>query len=160
TGTRLGDPIEIQALTKAFAQETDRRGFIALGSVKSNIGHLDTAAGVSGLIKTVLSLTHREIVPSLHYNEPNPEIDFAQSPLYATAGLKAWPQVDALRRRAGVSSFGSGGTNVPLIREEAPPPRERAAAHAWLVLPLSAKSEEGLERATADLLAHLEGHPE
>ena len=90
TGTALGDPIEIAALTEAFRAGTDRRGFCALGSVKTNIGHLDAAAGVAGLIKTVLALEHRALPPSLHFEAPNPSIDFGSSPFRVNAGLADW----------------------------------------------------------------------
>jgi amino acid adenylation domain-containing protein len=119
TGTNLGDPIEVSALTRAFRQHTERRQFCAIGSVKTNIGHLDTAAGVAGLIKTVLALKHGEIPPSLHFAEPNPQIDFANSPFYVNASLQEWKTEDGVPRRAGVSAFGIGGTNVHVILEEA-----------------------------------------
>ena len=94
TGTPIGDPIEIAALTKAFHNRTKRSGFCAIGSVKSNIGHLDTAAGVAGLIKTVLALEHREIPPTLHFDTPNPTIDFDGSPFYVNARLAPWETHD------------------------------------------------------------------
>jgi phthiocerol/phenolphthiocerol synthesis type-I polyketide synthase E len=119
TGTALGDPIEVAALTEAFRVHTDRRGFCALGSVKTNIGHLDAAAGVTGLIKTALALHHGVLPPSLHYTQPNPKIDFDSSPFYVNDQRKAWPQ-DGQPRRAGVSSFGIGGTNAHAILEAAP----------------------------------------
>ncbi|HBL28026.1 MAG TPA: polyketide synthase, partial [Acidobacteria bacterium] len=107
TGTALGDPIEIQAVTRAFREYTARRGFCAIGSVKSNLGHLDVAAGVTGLIKTVLALEHGEIPPSLHFERPNPRIDFAASPVYVSTALAPWPAgPGGAPRRAGVSSFG------------------------------------------------------
>ncbi|HYG64725.1 MAG TPA: beta-ketoacyl synthase N-terminal-like domain-containing protein, partial [Thermoanaerobaculia bacterium] len=160
TGTRLGDPIEIQALTKAFRDETDRRGFIPMGSVKTNIGHLDVAAGISGLIKTVLAMEHREIPPSLHFHEANPEIDFAASPVFINTELRPWQPAPAAPCRAGLSAFGFGGTNVHMILQEAPqlPARKRAEG-AWHLLPLSAKSESALAAASANLAAHLAAHP-
>ncbi|HRC77634.1 MAG TPA: polyketide synthase, partial [Kouleothrix sp.] len=105
TGTALGDPVEVAELTRAFRAETSARSFCAIGSVKTNIGHLDAAAGAAGLIKTVLALQHGEIPPSLHFRQPNPRIDFAASPFYVSARLAAWPAGDT-PRRAGVSSFG------------------------------------------------------
>ncbi|HEY0782639.1 MAG TPA: beta-ketoacyl synthase N-terminal-like domain-containing protein, partial [Thermoanaerobaculia bacterium] len=159
TGTRLGDPIEIQALTKAYGAETEKRQFCPLGSVKTNIGHLDVAAGVAGLIKAVLSLEHREIVPSLHFAEPNPEIDFASSPVYVNTELRKW-EADGHPRRAGVSSFGFGGTNAHLILEEAPARLRAASAPGWQALVLSARSESALEQATANLGEHIAAHPE
>jgi phthiocerol/phenolphthiocerol synthesis type-I polyketide synthase E len=100
TGTALGDPIEIQALTRAFREYTERRGFCAMGSLKTNFGHLDAAAGVAGLIKTVLALEHRELPPSLHFEQPNPRIDFAASPVFVNAALAPWPAGDGGRRAA------------------------------------------------------------
>jgi len=160
TGTRLGDHIEVQALERAFHPHTARRGFCALGSVKTNIGHLDAAAGVASLIKTVLSLEHRQIPPSLHFAHPNPEVDFAASPVRPVTELADWPAAEDQPRRAGVSSFGLGGTNVHLVLEEAPPETPALApSRAWGVLLLSARSQEALERATDSLAAHLASHP-
>ncbi|WP_071592438.1 type I polyketide synthase [Kamptonema formosum] len=119
TGTPLGDPIEIAALTQAFSAETKKKGFCAIGSVKTNIGHLDAAAGVTGLIKTVQALKHQLIPPSLHFEQPNPKIDFANSPFYVNTKLSEW-KVGKTPRRAGVSSFGIGGTNAHVVLEEAP----------------------------------------
>jgi acyl transferase domain-containing protein len=119
TGTILGDPIEIKALTQAFRVSTNKKGFCAIGSVKTNIGHLDAAAGVTGLIKTVLALKHQQIPPSLHFQKPNPQIDFTNSPFYVNTKLSEW-QTNGTPKRAGVSSFGIGGTNVHVILEEAP----------------------------------------
>jgi acyl transferase domain-containing protein/acyl carrier protein len=159
TATQLGDPVEVEALTQAFRAGTDKKGFCGLGSVKTNIGHLDAAAGVAGLIKTVLALKHRELPPSLHYQKPNPRIDFASSPFYVNAALKPWP-AGATPRRAGVSSFGIGGTNAHVILEEAPAARASGPARPWQVLPLSAKTPSALETQTAELTAHLKAHPE
>ena len=154
TGTALGDPIEIAALTRAFQAQTQQTGFCAVGSVKTNVGHLDTAAGVAGVIKTALALTHRQIPPSLHFRVPNPAIDFANSPFYVNATLAEW-QSNGTPRRAGVSSFGMGGTNAHAILEEAPPLAESDAARPWQLLVLSAKSSSALEQMTANLAAHL-----
>jgi acyl transferase domain-containing protein len=164
TGTPMGDPIEIAALTRAFRESTDRRGFCAVGSVKTNIGHLGAAAGIASVIKTVLALEHKTIPASLHFAAPNPEIDFAASPFYVNATTREWPR-GATPRRAGVSAFGMGGTNAHLILEEAPPRPERAAAAGatgspWQLLLLSARTPEALDRATARLATHLEAHPE
>ncbi|HEV7515636.1 MAG TPA: type I polyketide synthase [Thermoanaerobaculia bacterium] len=159
TGTRLGDTIEIKALARAFHPHTARRGFCALGSVKTNIGHLDAAAGVASLIKTVLALEHRQIPPSLHFVHPSPEIDFGASPVRLVTELADWPAEADQPRRAGVSSFGLGGTNAHLVVEEAP----RATAgpgRPWDLLTLSARSAEALERATDALAAHLAAHPD
>jgi amino acid adenylation domain-containing protein/non-ribosomal peptide synthase protein (TIGR01720 family) len=162
TATPLGDPMEIQALTEVFAARAPRPGSCALGSVKTNVGHLDTAAGIAGLIKTVLALEHREIPPSLHFERPNPEIDLAGGPFYVNASLAPWQAVDGQPRRAGVSSFGIGGTNAHLVLEEAPPRAPGAppaAARPWQLLVLSARSEAALERLTGDLADHLRQHP-
>jgi len=155
TATPLGDPIEATALTQAFRTSTKQRGYCALGSVKSNIGHLDAAAGVAGLIKTVLALKHRELPPSLHYQTANPQIDFANSPFYVNASLRPWER-NGTPRRAGVSSFGIGGTNAHVIVEEAPEPEPGSESkRAWQVLPLSAKTEGALDAITNNLSAHL-----
>jgi amino acid adenylation domain-containing protein len=167
TGTALGDPIEIQALTRAFRAETARRAFCALGTVKNNIGHLDTAAGIAGLIKTVLMLEHRAIPPALHFERPNPRIDFAASPFYVNSCLTEWPAGEA-PRRAGVSAFGFGGTNAHLVLEEAPAPAPVAEAVATRALEprparlllLSARSEAALAQVTRRLAEHLDDHPD
>jgi acyl transferase domain-containing protein len=158
TGTRMGDPIEVQALTRAFRPHTSRRAFCGLGSVKTNIGHLDVASGIASLLKTVLALEHRQIPPSLHFLHPSLEIDFAGSPVRLVAELADWPADGSGPRRAGVSSFGFGGTNVHLVLEEAPP-APAAAAGVEEVLVLSARSEAALESATDALAAHLASHP-
>ncbi|OLP52986.1 polyketide synthase [Rhizobium rhizosphaerae] len=154
TGTALGDPIEVAALTKAFRRDTDRKGFCALGSVKTNIGHLDTAAGIAGLIKAVLALKHRQIPASLHYETPNPQIDFARSPFFVNAALRPW-QDAAGPRRAGVSSFGIGGTNAHVVLEEAPPASPRAQEAGPQLLLFSARSPRALARTAARLADRL-----
>jgi len=159
TGTALGDPIEIAALTQAFRARTDKRGFCAIGSVKTNVGHLDTAAGVTGLIKTVLAMKYRQIPPSLHFETPNPQIDFANSPFYVNTVLRPWEPCDA-PRRAGVSSFGIGGTNAHLILEEAPEAAPTEVIEGWQLLTLSARSDRALTAMAAQLAAHLRQHPE
>src|SRR6185295_1366007 len=159
TGTSLGDPIEVAALAEAFRGAG--AGSCALGSVKTNLGHLDAAAGVAGLIKTVLALGHREIPPSLHYSEPNPAIDFSASPFYVNAALAPWAAREGGPRRAGVSSFGIGGTNAHAIVEEAPE-REapQASVRPWQPLVLSARTPSALEAMTEHLARHLAAHPE
>jgi polyketide synthase PksJ len=161
TGTPLGDPIEVAALTQVYRQATDDRGFCALGSVKTNVGHLDAAAGVTGLIKAVLALENRQIPPSLHFETPNPAIDFAASPFYVSARLADWSG-EGGPRRAGVSSFGIGGTNAHVILEEAPAPapREGAPARSWRLLTLSARTPTALEAAAANLRQALEERPD
>lgn len=155
TGTTLGDPIEMSALTQAFRKGTDKSGYCAIGSVKSNIGHLDTAAGVTGLIKTVLALKHKQLPPSLHFNEPNPKIDFANSPFFVNTELTEW-KTDGTPRRAGVSSFGIGGTNAHVVLEEAPALGATDESRAWQLLTLSAKTPTALDAATANLADYLE----
>ncbi len=168
TGTPLGDPIEVAGLTRAFrAGGATANGFCALGSLKSNVGHLEAAAGVAALIKTALALRHRQLPATLHFNAPNPQIDFAQSPFFVNAATRDWPaSADGTPRRAGVSSFGVGGTNAHAVLEEAPescvPAAERAngtpAFQSLLVL--SAKTPAALDAAARDLAAHLRAHPE
>ncbi|CAH8769907.1 non-ribosomal peptide synthetase/type I polyketide synthase [Paenibacillus dendritiformis] len=158
SGTPLGDPIEIEALTKAF--RSDRTGFCRIGSVKTNIGHLDAAAGVAGLMKTALALHHKQIPPSLHFEMPNPNIDFANSPFVVNTALAEWRN-EAGPLRAGVSSFGIGGTNAHVILEEAPV-REASGAgrRPSQLLALSAKTPAALDAMTAHLGAYLQEHPE
>jgi acyl transferase domain-containing protein/acyl carrier protein len=158
TGTSLGDPIELAALTKAFRAGTEKNGFCAIGSVKTNIGHLDAAAGIAGLIKTVLALENKQLPPSLHFEAPNPEIDFENSPFYVNTALCEWQAAGSLRR-AGVSSFGIGGTNAHVVLEQAPFQKASAAGRPWQLLVLSAKTETALETATRNLAAHLANYP-
>ncbi|MEJ6480683.1 aminotransferase class III-fold pyridoxal phosphate-dependent enzyme [Nostoc punctiforme UO1] len=163
TGTVLGDPIEIAALTQAF-RPTDKKNFCAIASVKTNIGHLDAAAGVASLIKTVLALKHQQIPPSLHFEQPNPQIDFANSPFYVNHKLSEWKS-NGTPRRAGVSSFGIGGTNAHVILEEAPVEEQgsRGAGEQgrkYHLLVISAKTKSALETATANLANHLKQHLE
>jgi acyl transferase domain-containing protein len=156
TGTPLGDPIEIQALKRAFGIR-GKKGFCAIGSVKTNVGHLDAAAGVTGLIKTVLALKHGMIPPSLHFEQPNPQIDFHNSPFYVNTRLSQWNPADS-PRRAGVSAFGVGGTNAHIILEE-PPALETSSEPAPVqLLALSAKTVTALETATANLVTYLKQH--
>ncbi|MFZ5750407.1 MAG: amino acid adenylation domain-containing protein [Pseudomonadota bacterium] len=165
TATPLGDPIEVAALTEAFAASTADRGFCALGSAKTNLGHLDIAAGVTGLIKTALVLKHGTIPPLLHYRAPNPRLDFGASAFYPVARTTDWPRGPA-PRIAGVSAFGVGGTNIHMIVEEAPvaapPPgrHEDEAADGPHVFPVSASSPEALKAALSDLGAWAEAHPD
>ncbi|HIV69874.1 MAG TPA: SDR family NAD(P)-dependent oxidoreductase [Candidatus Aquabacterium excrementipullorum] len=159
TGTTMGDPIEIAALSQAFRATTDRTGYCGIGSVKSNVGHLDAAAGVTGLIKAVLALKHGELPPSLHFETPNPRIDFEGSPFYVNAALKDWPDGD-VPRRAGVSSFGIGGTNVHVVLEQAPDQTGDGASRGWQLLPLSARTPTALDQMAQRLADHLRAHPE
>jgi acyl transferase domain-containing protein len=159
TGTPLGDPIEIAALTKAFRAATQANGFCAIGSVKTNIGHLDTAAGVAGLIKTILSLEHKLLPPSLHFEKPNPEIDFSNSPFFVNTELSEW-KGNGAPLRAGVSSFGIGGTNAHVVLEEAPAIESSSRSRPWHLLLVSAKTSAALETATTNLADYLKRHPE
>jgi acyl transferase domain-containing protein/acyl carrier protein len=159
TGTRLGDPIEVAALIEAFRADTSRQGYCALGTVKSNFGHLDVAAGVTGFIKTVLMLEHEQLVPSLNYTRPNPAVDVERSPFRVNTVLRAW-ETSGSPRRAGVSAFGMGGTNAHVILEQAP--RAQATADTpslgMHILRLSAQSDESLNalaHAYAEALRNL-----
>ncbi len=156
TGTPVGDPIEVTALTQAFRTGTKRTGFCGLGSLKTNIGHLDTAAGVAGLIKTVLAMRHRKMPPSLHFESPNPTIDFAASPFYVNARLKDWKSDGPLR--AGVSSLGVGGTNAHVILEEAPARPASGPSRPLQLLTVSARTTSALDTAAANLADHLDSH--
>ena len=160
TGTELGDPIEVGALTLAFRGSTERKQFCALGSLKTNIGHLDTAAGVAGLIKASLALENREMPPSLHFEAPNPRIDFAGSPFFVNTALRAWDAPGTTPRRAGVSSFGIGGTNAHVVLEEAPARELAASTSPNQLLTLSARTPQALERVAERLAEHLASHPE
>jgi phthiocerol/phenolphthiocerol synthesis type-I polyketide synthase E len=157
TATPLGDPIEIAALTQVFRASTPDIGFCRIGSLKSNLGHLDAAAGIAGLIKTVLALEHRQIPPLVNFRSPNPQLDLEHSPFVASAEGTAWPS-GAAPRRAGVSSFGIGGTNAHVVLQEAPPIAQEISKHDNQLLVLSARTATGLDQATENLAAYLEGH--
>jgi len=150
SGTPVGDSIELAALTKAFRYYTQRKAFCAIGSVKTNVGHLDVAAGIAGVIKTVLALRHHKIPPSLNFTEPNPEIDFGKSPFYVSSRLMEWKQDGS--RRAGVMSTGMGGTNAYLVLEEAPEIEAPASSPLPKLLVLSARTKTALNQV-ADRLA-------
>lgn len=154
TGTLLGDPIEIAALQEAY--HTDKTQYCAIGSVKTNIGHLDVAAGLAGLVKTAMAIERAQIPPSLHFSHANPNIDFQESPFYVNTGLQFWLEKPL---RAGLSAFGIGGTNVHLVLEEAPL-REGATRPAeQLLFLLSAKTQKSLQLQTARLKSFLESNP-
>ncbi|NNC03638.1 acyltransferase domain-containing protein [Corallococcus exiguus] len=163
TGTKMGDPIEVRALNKAFkfrsAAAKANPPKIPVGSLKSNIGHLANAAGVSSLIKAVLTLEQRQIPPSLHVTEVNPEIPFAGGPFFVNTKLTDWQANPKHPRRAGVSSFGVGGTNAHIVLEEAPVLPASGASRPAQLLVLSAKSDAALDAATKNLAAHLKAHP-
>ncbi len=159
TATPLGDPVEVEALTQAFRLRTDRLGFCALGSVKSNVGHMTAASGVAGLIKTALALYHRKLPPSLFFERPNPNIDFSATPFFVQTKLEDWTSPEGIPRRAGVSSFGVGGTNAHVIVEEAPAAITTGAHRGVELLLWSAKNAAALDRATVELASFLEAHP-
>lgn len=161
TGTFIGDPIEIEALTKAYRLKTNKNQFCYLGSVKSNIGHLDVAAGIVGLIKTALMLRHKTIPASLHFNKPNPEIPFEKTPFKVVSTTMPWAWEDvALPRRAGVSSFGIGGTNAHVVIEEYSPVVPRDITRNYQLIALSARSLTALERFKVKLLHYLNSESE
>jgi len=156
TGTHLGDPIEIKGLIGAFERHSRRRQFCGIGSVKTNIGHTVGVAGLASLIKVVLGLEHGELPPSLHFDQPNPYIDFCNSPVFVNDRLRPWPAGDA-PRVAGISSFSLSGTNCHLVVQEAPRPPARAPAAGPRLLPLSARSRALLAETVRRLRAHLDG---
>ncbi|MEX3547624.1 MAG: amino acid adenylation domain-containing protein [Burkholderia sp.] len=153
TGTRLGDPIEVTALSETYRRHTQVTQYCAIGSVKSNLGHLDTAAGLAGCIKLALSLQHGEIPPTLHYQQPNPAIDFATSPFYVAERLQAWPPGPRL---AGLSAFGIGGTNTHAILEAHLTEPVEAPANGPQLIVLSARTQERLHAVARQLLDHLD----
>jgi len=159
TGTAVGDPIEISALTEAYRQGTDAQGFCAVGSVKPNIGHTDTAAGVASFIKAVQALRHREIPPCINFTSPNPEIDFQQSPFFVNTQAREWPSPGDSPRRAAVNSLGVGGTNAHLILEEAPERLASSDSRPWQLLVMSGRSENSLEEICERLAERLREDP-
>ena len=159
SGTALGDPIEFAALARAFRAATDRKNFCAVGSVKTNVGHLDAAAGVAGFIKAVLALKHKALPPSLHFQTPNPKMDIENSPFFVNAQLTPWAPGET-PRRAGVSSFGMGGTNAHVVLEEAPEPEPSGASRPAQLLMLSAKTGAALDAAASNLADFLARNPE
>lgn len=155
TATALGDPVEVRALTTAFRRAGDRTGYCALGSVKGNVGHLDSASGVTGLIATILAIGHRQIPGVMHFERPNPALDIEQSPFYLNPATVDWTPPDGVPRRAGVSSFGIGGTNAHVVVEEPPqavPAEPSSGPHALVV---SARDAAALTQACTTLSAHL-----
>ncbi len=162
TATPIGDPIEIEGLTRAFRRTTSDSGFCAIGSLKSNIGHTTIAAGAAGLIKATLALSERVIPPTIHFEAPNPKIDFERTPFVVCSRLTPWEKgVEGVPRRAGVSSFGFGGTNAHVVLEEAPSPVSSSSSTRpqQLVL-LSAQSEAALADASKRLASYLTSHPD
>jgi acyl transferase domain-containing protein len=159
TGTPVGDPIEITAMTEAFRRDTDANGFCAIGSVKTNIGHCDTAAGVASVIKVTQALKNKQLPPSLNYSAANPTIEFEKTPFFVNDKLRPWESNGP--RRAGVNSLGVGGTNAHVIMQEAPVgPASGPSARAAQLLVLSAKTKAALDRGAANLAAHLRANPD
>ncbi len=159
TGTLMGDPIEVAALTQAFRLQTAAKQFCAIGSIKANIGHLADAAGVVGLIKIALALDHQQLPPSINFTTPNPKLDLDHSPFYVNTKLVDWPK-GATPRRAGLSSFGVGGTNVHLVIEEAPPQAPSGKSRRHQLLLLSAKTRTALASARQNLQTHFATNPQ
>lgn len=162
TATKLGDPIEVEGIRRAFRRFTDKRQFCAIGALKSSIGHLDNTAGIAGLLKVVLSLKNKCLYPTLHFERPNRVIDFAESPVYVNDRLMKW-ESDLVPRRCGVSSFGISGTNCHVIVEEAPEERSSSRLTPQLdeyrLFVLSAQTESALESYVAASLEYLMKHP-
>jgi acyl transferase domain-containing protein/thioesterase domain-containing protein/acyl carrier protein len=162
TGTKVGDPIEIKALMQVYRQAGLAQSSCAIGSLKTNIGHLDTAAGVAGLIKTVLALKHQQIPPSLHFDKANPLIDFASGPFNVNSKLAEWKPRNGTRR-AAVTSLGIGGTNAHLVLEEAPPiahEKERRSQKPYQLLLMSAKTSSALDQMSRNLGDYLQQNPD
>ena len=145
TGTKMGDPIEISALSQTYRKYTEKKGYCALGSVKANIGHLDAAAGISGLIKTVLLLNNKKLPPMVNFKESNPELNIDQTPFYVNKELKDWDS-NGHPRRAAISSFGIGGTNAHAILEEAPERQSEKSSRRIHFIPLAAKNKSAMKR--------------
>ncbi|MBB4640957.1 type I polyketide synthase [Rhizorhapis suberifaciens] len=160
TGTPVGDPIEVAALTQAFRQDTEATGYCALGSVKPNIGHTDTAAGVASFIKVALALRHGKIPPSLNYSAANPSCEFERTPFYVNATLRPWEKQGLSPRRAGISSLGVGGTNSHVVLQEAPPSSPSGPSRPCQLLVVSAATETALEANAQALADHLRAHPD
>ena len=158
TATPMGDPVEIEGLTRAFRRGTDDVGFCRIGSLKSNVGHMVIAAGAAGVIKTALSLAAEKLPASIHFQRPNPKVDFAGSPFLVNHELTPWPRASAVRR-AGVSSFGVGGTNAHVVMEEAPVAKASSAASGPQLLLLSARTPTALVAMATRLADHLDAHP-
>ena len=158
TGTAVGDPIEVAALTQAFRHESDRNQYCGIGSCKPNLGHTDNAAGVASVLKVIEAMKHRQLPPSINFNRPNPVIDFENSPFYVNDTLKDWESDQP--RLAGVSSLGVGGTNAHVVLQEAPDRAPSDPASGWQILPFSAKSSQALDGNAEALAAHFEAASE
>ncbi|WP_420574974.1 amino acid adenylation domain-containing protein [Kordia sp.] len=158
TATRLGDTIEFEALTKVFDQAATK--YCALGTVKSNLGHMDTAAGVGGFIKTILCLQHKKLVPSLHFSKPNTNLDYETSPFYVNTEYKDWEKEEDTVLRAGISSFGIGGTNAHIVVEEFVTEESEIQTDTNQVFVISAKTQEALKLQKENLLQFVEENEE
>jgi acyl transferase domain-containing protein len=158
TGTRLGDPIELEALATVFREKTARKNYCGLGSVKSNIGHTTSAAGVASVQKVLLSMQHRTLAPTLHVTKETSHFDFKSSPFYLVRERQAWDVAPGSLRRAAVSSFGFSGTNAHLVIEEYPTPAVPDLAigeQGPVIVPLSARTAEQLRQRSVDLLEYI-----
>ncbi|MEX2601490.1 MAG: polyketide synthase, partial [Balneolaceae bacterium] len=164
TGTELGDSVEISALSEAFSGSNGGAKSCAIGSVKSNFGHLDTAAGVTGLIKSVLAMQHGEIPPTCHFKKPNPKLGLENGPFFVNNKRISWPETGGAAKIAGVSSFGIGGTNAHVILEEVVQSRDglrsQEEIRPFVILPLAAKTEDALKQMAGELAAHIESSPQ
>ncbi|WP_329388349.1 non-ribosomal peptide synthetase/type I polyketide synthase [Streptomyces sp. NBC_01716] len=160
TGTPLGDPVELEALGRALGEGTRRTGFCAVGSVKPSIGHLDSCAGMAGMIKVILMLRHRTLVPTVHLTRPNPELRLEGGPLTLATDLRPWTVPNDLPRRAGVSALGVGGTNAHILLQEAPPVVPKADGELPVLVPVSARDPQALDEFGAQLGARLRDAPD
>ncbi|MCK4258376.1 MAG: SDR family NAD(P)-dependent oxidoreductase [Halanaerobiales bacterium] len=158
TGTKLGDPIEIEGIKKAFSGYTDKKQFCAIGSVKTNIGHLYEAAGLASVLKVILAMKHKEIPPTLHFQKPNSRINFEDSPVYVNDHGTRWVSESPLR--SGISAFGFSGTNCHVIIEEAPKIQKKNRAHPIQVFTLSAMNQNVLSEMISNYIVHLKVEPE
>ncbi|GBF33017.1 malonyl CoA-acyl carrier protein transacylase [Desulfocucumis palustris] len=160
TGTKLGDPIEFQALTRAFRKYTDKKEYCAVGSIKTNLGHTQIAAGVAGVIKVVMSLQHKKIPPSLHFQSGNKNIEFKDSPFYVNTGLKDWDIGPDSKRCAVVSSFGASGTNAHMVIEEAPKVERQYSEKPGYLIVLSARTFEQLRQQAGQMIDFCQQKPQ
>ena len=154
TGTRLGDPVEVRALSQVMKNSSDGKTYCSLGSVKANIGHLDASAGIAGVLKVVMMLKNKKLPPLVNFKYPNTELPLKDTPFYFNTTLKYWPS-DNGPRRAGISSFGIGGTNAHCILEEAPEPAETGSTRIYHFLPVTAKTSSGLKKLEKDISRHV-----
>lgn len=160
TATPLGDPIEVAALTKAFRKKTAKSGFCVIGSAKTNVGHLDIAAGITGLIHAMHVVRDGELTPILHFRDANPNLELETSPFRINTELRPWPSENGEPRRAGVSAFGVGGTNAHVVLEQAPTEEPCPTTRTEHLVPLSARSEPAIEKVISRLGEHVAAHPE